>query len=1701
MPGPRRPDRPISADRSAPADHPERALDLFHPIVRRWFAERVGTPTEVQRRAWPEIASGRHVLVTAPTGTGKTLTAFLWALDRLLTGATPGGTVRVLYVSPLKALNADVHRNLEVPLAELAERFAAAGEEAPDAYQRIRAAVRSGDTPQSERQKMVRRPPEILITTPESLNLLLTSEGGRSMLGGLETVILDEIHAVAGTKRGTHLITAVERLTLLSGELQRVALSATVRPLDTIAGFVGGYEVEGEGDPQGDGWRYTRRPVSTVVSEAEKVYDLEVCFPGNGDPGAPDPLEQPETSVWDLVVPELKRIIHGNRSTLVFANSRRLTEKLTRMVNADEEADLAYSHHGSLSREVRQVVEARLKRGELPAIVSTSSLELGIDIGALDRVVMVESPRSVASAIQRVGRAGHRVGEVSRGTLLPIYGRDFLDAAVVTRAVLDREIEDTRPVRAPLDVLAQVILSMVVAEVWDVEELFAFLRSAWPYRELKRRHFDLVLEMLAGRYADSRVRELSPRISLDKVTGTVRARPGAARLLYLSGGTIPDRGYYHLRVDGGPAGSSTSGGARIGELDEEFVWERSVGDTFTLGTQIWRIRKITHNDVFVEPASGSAAMAPFWRADARDRDFFVSERVGLFLEAVEPRLDETGREGGGQEIAKALAVEHSMSPGAAAELVRFLRAQKASLGGLLPHRHRIVAEHVTGGDEAEARKPEAAGRRRVVLHTFWGGRVNRPLAVALATAWEERFGAALEILHDDDCLMVTVPEELAAEVGGAELLAMVPPERVEELLRERLERTGFFGALFRQNASRALLLPRAGFRHRMPLWVSRERAKRMLQAVGRYGDFPLVLETWRSCLEDELDLETLKRLLGEVRSGDVEITSVRTEAPSPFAANLVWKQTNLLMYASDRPEGGPGGGALRKDLLRELVFASHLRPRIPAAVVEELRAKLQRLAPGYAPRDGRELLDWLKERVVIPAGEWAELAEACERDLKDRAAGDDGRRGGSADLADLSDLADLVGEIADRAVFVRLDLPGRDRAAAGGAGGGGGGGGDGGGGGEDGEDGGANGEGGAVEPVAVALETLPRLAGALGCELGALDLRSLDDPEVPAPASVRDNLERLLARPGWGTEPAAEPDPGSEPDLSQGPEPLERLADLVGEWLRFEGPVPRARVAAAFGGRDLDAVLEMLVEDERIVVDELSVIAGGAGGAGSAGITEPEICDAGNLETLLRWTRAAARPAFQALPLERLPLFLATHQGLAPRGRDVEALQSRLEALFGFSARARSWEADILPARLDPYRAGWLDGLMHDTELTWRGTGPGRITFLFPGDLELVTDEEGAAGGEATSRQEEMGQGDQTDQDEQNEQNDQEGAPAAGHGGAAGAGGVDRATRADRADRVGGLFPDRRGRFALEDLADHAGLVPAEVSEGLWRLAWQGRVTTDSFAPVRRGIVAKFRPPAATGAPRAAVRSVGRRPGRLRRRGVDRWSPERAAPGLWSVLPDPRRHPGPDPDPLEREELAKDRARLLLDRYGILFRELLAHELPVFQWSRLFRSLRLMELSGEVLAGQFFTGVPGLQFASPSAFQVLRDGLLPDDAVYWMNARDPASLAGVDLPELKAALPARREGSFVAFHGDRIVVTARRRGRVLDIRVAPDHPRIDDYLELLKVQLGRDFAPRKAIEVEEINGEPASESPYVPVLRRLFSATVEPRSVKLRRRY
>lgn len=1529
------------------------SLAIFHPVIREWFRESVGEPTEIQRLAWPEIARGEHVLVTAPTGSGKTLTAFLWALDRLLTGAWEGGRLRALYVSPLKALNNDVRRNLLRPLAELESAFAATGEPAAG----VRVATRSGDTPSAERQRMIRRPPEILITTPESLNILLTSKGGRSILDGLRTVILDEIHAVAPSKRGTHLITAVERLTRLSGEFQRVALSATIRPRKRIAEFVGGYRLVSR---PGEEPRYWRRSVQVLAATERKAYDLRVMRPQAGVAGAsqsataaaddPLPAEDTEPGTWDRLVPEFQRVIHANRSTLFFANSRRLTEKVTRLLNAGEPGEIVYSHHGSLSREVRAVVEERLKEGRLPAIVATNSLELGIDVGALDEVVLVQTPPTIASAVQRIGRAGHGVGETSRARLFPIFPRDFLDAAVVSRTVIEQDIEEVSPIRNPLDVLAQVLLSMAAAEPRRIDDLYDEIRASYPYRDLPRKQFDLVLEMLAGRYADSRVRELDPRLAIDRVDGTVRARRGATRLLYLSGGTIPDRGYLHLRL------ADTR--ARLGELDEEFVWERSLGDTFTLGAQDWRIQKITHNDVLVTPARRSAGMAPFWRAEERNRSFHLSERIGLFLQRAEETLV-AGKEGT-KLLAERLCGEHAMTPEAAAELIDLLTRQRAATGCGLPHRRHLLVERV-----ADPATHAETGRTAMILHTFWGGRVNRPLAIALAAAWEERFATPLEIDSDDDCLILSLPRALAT-TGVNEILELVRPDRIEDLLRRRLETTGYFGARFRENAGRALLLPRSDFRRRVPLWLQRERAKKLLGSVERYGDFPIVVETWRTCLQDGFELEALARVLDELASGEIRVSYATTSTASPFAEGLMWKQTNRLMYEDDVPESR--GGALSPTLLKEVVFSSRLRPRLPAELIDVFERKLRRTFSGYAPVSAPELLEWIKERVAIPFDEWEELLAAIARDREKRA---------PTEIGD--DPAGWLAEIESRVVV--LQRPSQ---------------------------------------MVCAVEVLPRLARALGVEPAVFAPKSLSRPDEPAPQEALAALA-VLARP-----PAAEDDEADP------------LLDLVAQWLRFYGPLEPRRLEAIFGlpPETRARLVEELAEQQSIVVDELQEGAGGV----------VEICDAENLERLLRRLRARSRPVFEPLPLERLPMFLAHHQGLAGRSEGVAGLQTAIETLLGFAAPARAWESDLLPARLEPYYTAWLDSLFQESDLLWRGAGKEKLALLFPADLDLLPPPEPAPEDDA---------------------------------------------------RLDEVFPDDGGRFSFDELLGRSRLGSAALGEALWAWAWAGRVSNTSFLAVRRGLLSKFKPvEAVSGPPATAARRA-----RSGRRRFDRWRSSRPFAGEWHRLPAPLESDGETSlDAIDREELNKERARLLLDRYGVVFRELLDREPAELGWRPMFRTLRLMELSGEVLSGYFFRGVPGPQFASQSAYRRLSEGL-PEDAIFWMSAADPASPCGLGLDDLRGRLPARLPSNHLVYHGARLVITSRRHGGELEIRVGPDHPHFDEYLGFLKVFLTRQFAPVKAIDVETINGEPAATGRYASRLRELFQVSRVRSGLRLRRRY
>jgi ATP-dependent Lhr-like helicase len=908
----------------------------FHAETARWFAERYGAPTDVQERAWPVIAAGGHVLVTAPTGTGKTLAAFLGAIDRLLTGAWPAGALRVLYVSPLKALNTDVARNLVEPLEALTARFLEAKLDAPS----VEVMVRSGDTPEDERRRLKKRPPEILITTPESLNILLTQKGAAAMFAGLRAVIVDEIHAVAGSKRGTALLTALERLTLSAGEFQRIGLSATVNPPDLTARVLGGFEEPG-----------LPRSVTLVASPASKAYDVQIVVP------AARPFPEPDSGkiYWESLALDLRRRVQDRRSTLIFTNSRRSCEKLARLINEDHEL-LAYSHHGSLAKDIRRDVEQRLKAGELRALVATNSLELGIDIGDLDEVVLAQTPRTIASAIQKTGRAGHRTGEVSRARLYPSHGLDVIEAAVIARCIRGQQVEPLVIPEGPLDVLAQVLLSQLCARESTADELYSLVVKSWPYRNLSRHAFDLVLEMLAGRYAGTRIGELRPRIE-QTARGLWTAKDSTPFLIYRSGGTIPDRGYFTMRDPSGTA---------IGELDEEFVWERTEGERFALGAQVWKIVSITDQAVTVEPSGEPPHIIPFWSAEDQDRAWFLAEKIGSFLEEADRALAhgiDAWRDG--------LVRGEGFSAEAADMLVSTLTRQKEACGAL-PHRWRAVVERV------EQREPGAdAGTvaQQYVVHTFWGARINRPWAYALAQAWEDRYGYALETYPGDDQILVLIPPE----AGIDEVLALVTPDNLEALLRRRVEATGYFGARFREGAGRSLLLPRAGFDKRTPLWQTRMKAKRLFEAVSEFPEFPVLVEAWRQCLRDEFDLDGLKARLDERASGQMATWYCTTPQPSPFTEGLLWRQVNEKMYATDEPPARRRSTA--DDKLWDELLASE-RPRLPRAAVTDWEARWGRTEPGYSPETPADLADLLEVRIALSEAEWEALIGACARDSR-----------------------------------------------------------------------------------------------------------------------------------------------------------------------------------------------------------------------------------------------------------------------------------------------------------------------------------------------------------------------------------------------------------------------------------------------------------------------------------------------------------------------------------------------------------------------------------------------------------------------------------------------------------------------------------------------------------------------------------------------
>jgi ATP-dependent Lhr-like helicase len=910
----------------------------FRPAVEEWFLETFPCPTRAQALGWPPIVRGESTLLFAPTGSGKTLAAFLSALDRLLFEPPPARpATRLVYVSPLRALAVDVERNLRAPLSGIARTAARRGE----ALRALSAAIRTGDTPAEERARMLRRPPDILITTPESLFLLLTSRA-RAGLVGVDTVIVDEIHALVGTKRGAHLALSLERLAAIAERpLQRIGLSATARPLEEVARFLGG--VEGARSPRA-------RAVRIVDAGARKAFDLRVEVPvedlskmGEAEAGGITEApagSAPRRSIWPAIYPRLLELVRAHRSTILFVNSRRLAERLAGALNEQAGGEVARAHHGSIAREERLLIEDALKAGRLPALVATSSLELGIDMGAVDLVVQIEAPPSVASGMQRIGRASHTAEAVSRGVLFPKYRGDLLSTAAITRAMMEGAVEETRVPQNPLDVLAQHLVALCATGPQGVDELFALVRRAAPFAALPRAQFEGVLDMLSGRYPSDEFAELRPRLTWDRLRGSVRAREGALRLAVSNAGTIPDRGLYGVFLaDGASSGGRSGTPRRVGELDEEMVFESRAGEVFVLGASSWRILEITRDRVLVEPAPGEPGKMPFWKADRGARPLELGRRIGELTRNLLEQREE-------KALAR-LQDEHALDEQAARNLLAYLREQKEATG-VVPDDRTLVLE----------RTRDEMGDWRLCLLSPWGGRVHAPWCLALEARLRRAGEGEVETIWSDDGLVVRLPDR----DRPPEARDLLPePEEIEELVVGELGGSALFAAHFREAAARALLLPRRKPGQRTPLWMQRKRSADLLAVASRYPSFPIVLEAYRECLKDVFDLPALVELARRVRRREVRLVTVDTTSPSPFSASLLFGYVANYLYEGDAPLAERRAQALSVDQrqLRELMGEAELRELLDGSALAELEEALQGLGPSRRVRSADRLHDLL----------------------------------------------------------------------------------------------------------------------------------------------------------------------------------------------------------------------------------------------------------------------------------------------------------------------------------------------------------------------------------------------------------------------------------------------------------------------------------------------------------------------------------------------------------------------------------------------------------------------------------------------------------------------------------------------------------------------------------------------------------------------
>ncbi|GAA2868769.1 Lhr family ATP-dependent helicase [Paenarthrobacter ilicis] len=1640
---------------------PDGAISRFSQATREWFLGAFTEPTPAQDGAWNAISSGSHALVVAPTGSGKTLAAFLWALDRL--HAKPSDTLpglesvpangkgkakrpktktRVLYISPLKALGVDVERNLRAPLIGITQTAKRLGLPAP----LVTVGVRSGDTTAADRRTLLTSPPDILITTPESLFLMLTSRA-RETLTEVDTIIIDEVHAVAGTKRGAHLAVSLERLdALLPKPAQRIGLSATVQPRELVAQFLAGQApVEIVAPPSKKNWNLT------VTVPVEDMSDLQGAA-GAFDSGPASGL-QPQASIWPHVEEQIVDLVLSKQSTIVFANSRRLSERLTARLNeiyaerqlmavgADaswanpgEEpqgssgspastatpahmmaqagsttgADpvLARAHHGSVSKDQRALIEDDLKSGRLRCVVATSSLELGIDMGAVDLVIQVESPPSVASGLQRVGRAGHQVGEISEGVLFPKHRADLLHTSVTVERMLSGQIERLSIPANPLDILAQQTVAATALGSIDVEDWFSTVRRSAPFAGLPRSAFEATLDLLAGRYPSDEFAELRPRIIWDRHAGTIEGRPGAQRLAVTSGGTIPDRGLFGVYIIGtevegsaSPASADGSeptasaraakGGRRVGELDEEMVYESRVGDVFALGATSWKIEDITHDRVLVSPAFGQPGKLPFWKGDSLGRPVDLGRALGAFIRELS-----AADEGPAMERCQASGLDAY----AAGNLIQYLREQREATD-IVPNDRTLVVE----------RFHDELGDWRVVLHSPFGMPVHAPWALAVGQRLQQRYGLDGSAMAADDGIVLRVPM-MEDEPPGADLF-LFDPEELEQIVTSEVGGSALFASRFRECAARALLLPRQNPGKRQPLWQQRQRSAQLLDVAKKYPSFPIVLEAVRECLQDVYDLPALKDIASSVERRELRIVETTTQQPSPFAKSLLFGYVAQFLYEGDSPLAERRAAALALDstLLNELLGRVELRELLDAAVIDKTEMELQRLVPDRRVRGMEGVADLLRLLGPLSVEEVAERLE-----------------GAVAPDAALPSGDTLEGDTLDTEDDEPKDSPAPPH--------------------------------GSIDDAGNHLAALLKANRALKVTIGGVERFSA----VEDAARLRDAIGVPLP---MGV-PLAFIEPVQDP-----------LGDLVSRYARTHGPFTASEAAArlGLGVAVVNTALKRLADDGRVVEGEFRPHAVAEQPAESTDSTvmsldappSSEWCDAEVLRKLRRRSLAALRAEVEPVDTAAYGRFLPAWQNVTAPGksrsqalRGLDGIITAVDQLSGVPIPASAWEPLVLSSRVADYKPAMLDELMAAGELLWSGAGslPGNdgwISLHVADSAELTLN---------PSPEFEPG---------------------------------------DAQQRLLDHFSAGGGYF-FRQLTDVAGGMDAVLSDdavvtALWDLVWAGRVTGDTFAPVRAMISGgKTAHRQVAKAPRARAPRMSRigrshgtgllgSPGLTGGRygatsgGVAAAPP--SAVGRWSALP------APELDPTIH---ARGTAELLLDRYGVVTRGSVMAENIIGGFGLMYKVLARLEEAGRCRRGYFIEHLGAAQFAVPATVDRLRsfteDARISKAEPYALAlaATDPANPYGAALPWPALSVdagsghrPGRKAGALVVMVDGALVLYVERGGKTL-LTFSPD-----EAVLAVAAQALVDVVRRGAVDklfMEKVNGHDLLDTPIAGAL-------------------